>query len=259
MTVERNLEVAPSLAEVLVFLTPETWTPEHRQALEDRVFGPIDGRRRAAGLERLSMEDRDNLLVDVRRELARAVDTYSDEVARNSDVLSRKSDAKARRKRLDVIARHLEHAARELEGLPFDDQDRLSRVTFDFQTRSHLANIVPPVPTHLFVQGREVPVQALQLGAMAGAARRRSDDLRTRPSGAPWRRIRHDLIRGLIEIFARFSETRPTRVVDPDGKLTGRLERFVRALLPPALHNPDAGLDYEIRAITKEISGKIPT
>jgi hypothetical protein len=259
MTIERNPEAAPSLAEVLAFLTPETWTPEQRQALEDGVFVPIDGRRQAAGTEKLSMEDRDRLLTDVRHALARAIDMYSDEIARNADVLRRKSDTKARRNRLEVAAKHLERAAREIEGLPFDDQDRLSRLTFDFQTRSDLANIVPAVPTHLFVQGREVPVQALQLRAMSGAAHQLLDDLHARPSAAPWRRIRRELIRELIAIFARFSGTRPTRVVDADGSITGRLERFVRALLPHALHDPAVGLDHEIRGITKEILGTIST
>ena len=60
--------------------------------------------------------------------------------------------------------------------------------------------------------------------------------------------------------FAHFTKTRPTRVVDPEaGKITGRLEQFVRALLPPALHDPESGLDHEIRTITKELSGKVST
>src|SRR5262245_22355010 len=136
MTIDCNAEAVPSLAEVLVFLTLEGWMPEHRQALEDGVFAPIDERRKAAKLGVLTMEGRDNLLNHVRGELARAIDTYSDEVSRNSDVLLRKGDITHRWRRLRVVAGHLARAAREIDQLPFDDQDRLSRLTFDFQTRS---------------------------------------------------------------------------------------------------------------------------
>ena len=188
-----------SLADALALLTPEGWTTKHWETLENDVFAPVDERRQGAHLEKLSLEDREQLLMRVRSVIAAAIDAHRDEVARDSrGVLQRKADLKRRRRRLEVIARAVERAACEIQELPFDDQDRLARLTFDTQSRANLASIVPAAPTHFLLGCKEVPVQALQLRAIVCSAHRLLLDLLARPRATPWRGIRRELIRELV-------------------------------------------------------------
>jgi hypothetical protein len=224
--------------------------------LKRDVFGPIDTRRRAFDRPKLSREEREQLLSQVRFALAIALDAYQDEVERSGGGrLPRKSEIKRRRRFLRSIEKTAERAAKAVEALRFDDQDRLSRLTFDERARIDPAGAMPAAPTHLSLGSSTIAAQVVELRAMARAANRLGTDLGREPPAPPRERFRRALVQYLVWVFARFTETRATHVVGRLGEVTGRLEQFLRALIPPALHDPDVGLDHQIRAAVKEMSG----
>jgi hypothetical protein len=109
-------------------------------------------------------------------------------------------------------------------------------------------------PTHLILESRAVAAQAVELRALARAASRLASDLRREPPAPARARFRRALVQYLVWVFGHFTHSDPKRVVGRKGKVTGRLERFLRALIPRALHDPDVGL-HEIRAAVKEMLG----
>src|SRR5262249_10794837 len=100
-----------------------------------------------------------------------------------------------------------------------------------------------------------IPPETLRLRALARASSRLSKELSGRPPVAPRRAIRQALLRDLVGVFAQYTGTRPTRVL-AGGRTLGRLERFLSALIPAELHDPAVGLDHQIKAAIKEMSGR---
>jgi len=221
-----------SLPDALVLLPPDAWTCEHRQTWQRDVLGPVNGRRKSAGLEPLTDEAWLDLLSQLQLALAKAIDACRDAALRaGTDDLPRIAGGKQRRRELGKVARAATNAAAAIEKLPFDDPDRT----------------LPATLTHL----GSTAAQVVELRALARAAECLSAVLQREPPAPPLDSIRAALVRELMEIFTRVTGTQARRVLDPNRRVTGHLARYLRALLPPALHDPNVGLDRLIRTATQ--------
>lgn len=240
----RNALNTLSLSDALVLLPAETWTCEHRQAWQRDVLGPVNGRRKSAGLEPLTDEAWLDLLSQIQLALAKALDACRDAAFRaGTGELPRTAGGKQRRRELGKVTK----AAAAIEQLHFDDQDRLARLTYQERAHDDPDRILPATVTHL----GSIAAQAVELRALARAAESLRTALKREPPAPPRNSIRAALVLELMEIFTRVTQTPATRVLDPNRRVTGHLARYVRALLPPALHDPKVGLDRLIRTATQ--------
>jgi hypothetical protein len=212
------------------------------------VLGPVNGRRKSAGLEPLTDEAWLDLLSQLQLALAKAIDACRDAALRaGTDDLPRIAGGKQRRRELGKVARAATNAAAAIEKLPFDDQDRLSRLTYQERGHDDPDRTLPATLTHL----GSTAAQVVELRALARAAECLSAVLQREPPAPPLDSIRAALVRELMEIFTRVTGTQARRVLDPNRRVTGHLARYLRALLPPALHDPNVGLDRLIRTATQ--------
>src|SRR5262245_23748828 len=128
---EPNAPNALSLPDALVLLPPDAWTCEHRQTWQRDVLGPINGRRKSAGLEPLTNEAWADLRSQVQLALAKALDACRDAAVRvGTDDLPRTAGGKQRRRELGKVAKAATNAAAAIEKLHFNDQDRLARLAY---------------------------------------------------------------------------------------------------------------------------------